>query len=280
MLLVHERRGSCVVADRDRPALADDQQHRRPAGRGRRPASRRSDGMPQPGDQQADREADDDAGGQRGEDAPAATASRAWSCVTPRIAAHVPAVKPADRSISPSSRTKTRPIARTMIAGALVDQVGEVERGRERSRLAGRRTRSTSTTRPRTAGSEPTSPPRIAVPVVARRRRRCRSGRAAVLGCGLRGAVGLGARHARSSSAATRATLSESPASRRCRPPLRPVVISSTTWVLVDVLGAHLRGHPPEVQAGDAVGHLEDVVHVVRDEHARRGRCRRAGAPG
>ena len=36
--------------------------------------------------------------------------------VTPRIAAPVPAVKPAERSISPSNRTNTSPIAITMIA--------------------------------------------------------------------------------------------------------------------------------------------------------------------
>ena len=36
--------------------------------------------------------------------------------VTPRIAAPMPAVKPAERSISPSSRTNTSPMASTMIA--------------------------------------------------------------------------------------------------------------------------------------------------------------------
>ena len=38
-----------------------------------------------------------------------------WFVATmPRTAAAVPAVKPADRSISPSSSTKTRPMAMTM----------------------------------------------------------------------------------------------------------------------------------------------------------------------
>ena len=36
---------------------------------------------------------------------------------------------------------------------------------------------------------------------------------------------------------------------------------------VVDVLGAHLRGHLAQEQAGDRVRHLEDVVHVVRDQH-------------
>ena len=38
------------------------------------------------------------------------------------IAAHTPPVVPADRSISPSSSTKTRPIAITMIGAGLDDQ--------------------------------------------------------------------------------------------------------------------------------------------------------------
>ena len=38
---------------------------------------------------------------------------------------------------------------------------------------------------------------------------------------------------------------------------------------VVDGLGVHLRGHLPEVQARDVVGHLEDVVHVVGDQDDR-----------
>ena len=34
-----------------------------------------------------------------------------------------------------------------------------------------------------------------------------------------------------------------------------------------DVLAGHLGGDPAEVERGDAVGDLEDVVHVVGDEH-------------
>ena len=41
-----------------------------------------------------------------------------------------------------------------------------------------------------------------------------------------------------------------------------------------DVGGAHLRGHPAEVQHRDAVGDLEDVVEVVADEHDRQALVR------
>ena len=53
-----------------------------------------------------------------------------------------------------------------------------------------------------------------------------------------------------------------------CRPrsPERPAVMSSTTWPWLTSLALHLRGHLPEVQARDVVGHREDVVHVVGDE--------------
>ena len=37
--------------------------------------------------------------------------------------------------------------------------------------------------------------------------------------------------------------------------------------VVVDVLGLDLRHHPPQEQAGDVVRDLEDVVHVVGDQH-------------
>ena len=78
---------------------------------------------------------------------------------TPMIAAATPAVQPADRSISPSSRTKTRPIAMTITAAAWLIRLAMLN---ALVNVCGRRIEKTmnSTTRPRTAGSEPTSPPR------------------------------------------------------------------------------------------------------------------------
>ena len=67
---------------------------------------------------------------------------------------------------------------------------------------------------------------------------------------------------------------------RRPMSPLRPAVMSSTTWPVVSDCRVDLRGHLAEVERGDAVGDLHDVVHVVRDEDDRRGRCRPAGGPG
>ena len=51
------------------------------------------------------------------------------------------------------------------------------------------------------------------------------------------------------------------------RSPERPAVISSTIWVWVTSLVGDVGGHPAEVERGDPVGDLEDVVHVVRDQH-------------
>ena len=77
----------------------------------------------------------------------------------PISAAAVPAVKPADRSISPSSSTKTRPIAITVTAEAWWMRL---DRLNALVKVDGRSTEKTitSTISPSTAGSEPTSPPR------------------------------------------------------------------------------------------------------------------------
>ena len=119
---------------------------------------------------------------ERREDRRATTARRAGSSRTPRTAAAVPAVKPADRSISPSSRTNTRPIARTMIARALGEQVGEVALGQDEVRLqdrehdrrarSGRGRRAASPCRRRAAGR--CTPAELAA--TARRRRSTASG--------------------------------------------------------------------------------------------------------
>ncbi len=156
-----------------------------------------------------------------------------WVIVTASTAAQVPAAKPTERSISPSSRTNTRPMAMTMTRGALVDQVGEVERGREggaahdreqddegdQPEHGGQRTHVTA------ADAVPVPGPGVAQVVVG----------TAVLGCDLGG--GRRGAHAGSSSAGTGAMLSVSPG-EPWMPwvPLRPAVISSTTWEWVTSL--------------------------------------------
>ena len=92
----------------------------------------------------------------------AATASgHAQLCsvsVTPRMAAPVPAVKPAERSISPNSRTNTSPIARTMIAAPWLSRLAKFCSVRNESGSMTPNT-ITSTTTPSSAGSAPRSPP-------------------------------------------------------------------------------------------------------------------------
>ena len=77
-------------------------------------------------------------------------------------AAAVPAVTPADRSISPSSSTKTRPIAMTMTGAPCWIRLAKLNAS---VKVDGRRAENTttSTNRPSTAGSAPTSPPRTRV---------------------------------------------------------------------------------------------------------------------
>ena len=78
--------------------------------------------------------------------------------VTARIDAPMPAVKPAERSISPSSRTKTSPMARTMIAAPWLMRLAKFAFDRNASGSMIPKI-TTSTTTPMTAGSAPRSPP-------------------------------------------------------------------------------------------------------------------------
>ena len=75
-----------------------------------------------------------------------------------RTAAHTPLVNPADRSISPSSRTNTRPMAMMITWAPWVNRLAKLIAEKN----TGRSTVNTmhSTTSPATAGSEPRSPPR------------------------------------------------------------------------------------------------------------------------
>ncbi len=79
--------------------------------------------------------------------------------LTAMIAPDVPAVKPADRSISPSSRTNTRPIDKTMTAAPWLIRLAKLSAV---GNVSGRRTENTihKTISPSTAGRDPTSPPR------------------------------------------------------------------------------------------------------------------------
>ena len=81
-----------------------------------------------------------------------------WFVATmPRTAAAVPAVKPADRSISPSSSTNTRPIAMTMTPADWLKRFAKLNWLVNVSPRSEVKTM-TRTISPSTAGSEPTSP--------------------------------------------------------------------------------------------------------------------------
>ena len=63
--------------------------------------------------------------------------------------------------------------------------------------------------------------------------------------------------------------------------PDRPAVMSSTTWLWSADLGGQLRRHPTQEQRGDlGFGDLEDVVHVVADQHDTETLLGETAAPG
>ena len=74
------------------------------------------------------------------------------------IVAEAPPATPADRSISPSSSTKTSPIASTQMEAAWTTRFAMLYVVRNRSWALLKTMK--STTRPSRAGSEPMSPPR------------------------------------------------------------------------------------------------------------------------
>ena len=78
--------------------------------------------------------------------------------VTASTAAEVPAAKPAERSISPRRRTNTSPMASTMIAVPWLRRLAKL-RAVKNVPLSSTLKSATRTMRPRTAGSDPTSPP-------------------------------------------------------------------------------------------------------------------------
>ncbi len=78
--------------------------------------------------------------------------------VTASTAAQTPLAKPADRSISPSSSTNTRPMAMSVTAAPCVNRLAKLIAVTKEGRAAAKTAQ--STTRPSTAGSAPMSPPR------------------------------------------------------------------------------------------------------------------------
>ncbi len=78
---------------------------------------------------------------------------------TARTAAHTPLAYPADRSISPSSRTNTSPIAMAITAAPWASRLAKLTADRNAGRAIANPVH--STIRPSTAGSAPMSPPRI-----------------------------------------------------------------------------------------------------------------------
>ena len=73
-------------------------------------------------------------------------------------AAQTPLVNPADRSISPSSRTNTSPMAITVMGAPWVSRLAKLPAEKNTGRSSEKTI--TSTIRPNTAGREPMSPPR------------------------------------------------------------------------------------------------------------------------
>ena len=138
----------------------------------------------------------------------------------------MPAAKPADRSISPSSRTKTSPIASTMIAAPWLIRFAKLPFDRNVSPSMKPKI-ATRTTTPMIAGSEPMSPPltraqysRAAWPIPP----------SVVL---LDVELGDGCRR---SAHPSPPTLVAATSGLRPMSPERPAVISSTTWPWVTSL--------------------------------------------
>ncbi len=75
-----------------------------------------------------------------------------------RTAAQTPLAYPADRSISPRSRTKTSPMAMAMLPALCVSRLAKFRSDRKTGRRRAKKTH--RTTRPATAGREPSSPAR------------------------------------------------------------------------------------------------------------------------
>ena len=74
------------------------------------------------------------------------------------VAAPTPEVTPADRSISPSSSTNTRPMASSIDGAACVTRLARLPR--EKKPLSAKEKKIARTISAPTAGSEPMSPPR------------------------------------------------------------------------------------------------------------------------
>ncbi len=131
-VLGHDRQHGLAL-DPDRAALADDLEQQTLQGEERR--QRDDEGRDaDPGDQQADHQPDHGAGGEAARARRGTTACRAWWRRRRASAPATPAVKPADRSISPMQQDEHQAHRDDDDRGALDQQVGEVERVGERVR--------------------------------------------------------------------------------------------------------------------------------------------------
>ena len=169
-----------------------------------------------------------------------------------------PAVKPADRSISPISRTKTRPIAMTMTGALWMSRLAKLN---ELVKVSGRSEEKTMTQHDQAedgrqrADVAAADPGDVLAEGVGQGHLRRLPGRRAVSSAGA-SCLGLPSRlvPGSSSSGVVRAAsvTATCPASSTSEPP----VMSSTTSECVDVLGLDLRRHPAEVEDRDVVGDL------------------------
>ena len=232
---------------RDRAALADDlEQHALQAQERRQRHDERRDA--QPGDQQADDQRRSPRrwpGTTRIADPPRPARAGSWQRPSPRAA--VPAVKPAERSISPSSRTNTSPIAMTMTGALWLIRLaklnelvnvsgrsdGEHDQQHEQAEDGGQR--------PDVAAAHPRD-------VLARR-----IGERSSAGAGGTSSTSSGQRHDCSSCSGGAVPLLSSPRSASCGS-------VTTTWPTLSTSG------PPVISSTTS-----DVRHVASPRPARRG---------
>src|SRR4051794_28952806 len=190
------------------------------------------------------------------------------SIITAITAAQTPLTTPADRSISPSSRTKPRPIPSRLIGTACTSRlvmfsgVGKVSGRSAVNRIA-------RTTMPATAGSAPRSPPRTRLTqprTYPPTESSTTSPSKPDCGAGFSGA-----------SVADGCTVldigsdSYFGGGRGCDAQIARAAGGDEfdDAGAVDLGDGHVGGDAPEVEGGHPVGDLEHVDHVVRDEDDR-----------
>ena len=270
-----------VVVDRDRPAVAEDHQHARPA-RPSRPASvTTNDGRPIRVMIVPWSSADRRAGEQRRRRSPPTTASRRAGFDE---LGHDRRRRGRRRSRSTgrsrrAAATKTSPIASSMKTAAWTSRLTRLPAVRKFELRDWKRIEIRIS--PATTGRTPLSPALILA-----------SDGAEVVADGLGGELGRNAR-ARPGAPPPRSPGAPTRAARRSRRPWPsgvcspfsassrsdvPVVIRSTTICRSSSLAGPQRDHAAEIEHDDPVGDLEDVVHVVRHDQRRDAPARPACA--